>query len=159
MFCDLNYRQDEGSLEGSEKDGETIFQRIRQRLGCEEKQAICLYTAGRRRRRSIFSKCNCLKVVKICWEPLKLCVSFVHNGDDYSSTLPQQFTHLRPFAQFGNLMRALASCIHVQDLVCVIFTASQFDICKPTERINCHPQFFRLNKLIKKRDICEEKLP
>ena len=26
MFCDLNYRQDEGALEGPEKEGETIFQ-------------------------------------------------------------------------------------------------------------------------------------
>ena len=51
MFCDLNYRQDEGALEGPKKDGETIFQRIRQKQGCEEKQAICLYTVGRRRRR------------------------------------------------------------------------------------------------------------
>ena len=48
MFCDLNYWQDEGALEGTEKDGETIFQRIRQRQGCEEKQAMCLYTVGRR---------------------------------------------------------------------------------------------------------------
>ena len=51
MFCDLNYRQDDGALEGQgpEKDGETIFQRIRQGQGCEEKQAIRLYTVGRRR--------------------------------------------------------------------------------------------------------------
>ena len=46
MFCDLNYRLDEGALEGLEKDGETIFQRIRQRQGCEEKQALCLCTVG-----------------------------------------------------------------------------------------------------------------
>ena len=26
MFCDLNYRQDEGALEGPEKDWETSFQ-------------------------------------------------------------------------------------------------------------------------------------
>ena len=32
------------------KDGETTFQRTRQRQGCEEKQAISLYTVGRRRR-------------------------------------------------------------------------------------------------------------
>ena len=49
MFCDLSYRQDKGALEGLEKDRETIFQRIRQRQGREEKQALCLYTAGRRR--------------------------------------------------------------------------------------------------------------
>ena len=49
MFCDLSYRQDKGALEGLEKDRETIFQRIRQRQGCEEKQALCLYTVGRRR--------------------------------------------------------------------------------------------------------------
>ena len=49
MFCDFNYWQDEGALEGTKKDGETIFQRIRQRQGCEEKQPICLYTVGRRR--------------------------------------------------------------------------------------------------------------
>ena len=48
MFCDLSYRQDKGALEGLEKDRETIFQRIRQRQGCKEKQTLCLYTAGRR---------------------------------------------------------------------------------------------------------------
>ena len=47
MFCDLSYRQDEGALEGLEKDRETIFQRICQRQECEEKQEICLYTVGR----------------------------------------------------------------------------------------------------------------
>ena len=57
MFCDLNYRQDEGALEGPEKDWEIIFQRIRQRHGYEEKQAICLYTVGRRRRRNIRHIC------------------------------------------------------------------------------------------------------
>ena len=51
MFCDLSYRQDKGALEGLEKDGKTIFQSIRQRQGCEGKQALCLYTVGRRRRR------------------------------------------------------------------------------------------------------------
>ena len=51
MFCDLSYRQDEGTLEGLEKDRATIFQRIRQRQECEKKQAICLYTVGRKRRR------------------------------------------------------------------------------------------------------------
>ena len=51
MFCDLSYRQEKGALEGLEKDRETIFQRIRQRQGCEEKQALCLYTVGRRKRR------------------------------------------------------------------------------------------------------------
>ena len=51
MFSDLSYRQDKGALEDPEKDRETIFQRIRQKQGCEEKQALCLYTAGRRRRR------------------------------------------------------------------------------------------------------------
>ena len=50
MFFHLNYWQDEGALEGPQKDGETIFQRIRQRQGCEEKQALYLYTIGRRRR-------------------------------------------------------------------------------------------------------------
>ena len=50
MFCDLSYLQDKGALEDLEKDRGTIFQRIRQRQGCEEKQALCLYTAGRRRR-------------------------------------------------------------------------------------------------------------
>ena len=49
MFCDLSYRQDKGALEGLEKDRETIFQKIRQRQGCEEKQALCLYTVGRGR--------------------------------------------------------------------------------------------------------------
>ena len=49
MFCDLSYLQDKGELEGLEKDRETIFQRIRQRQGCEEKQALCLYIVGRRR--------------------------------------------------------------------------------------------------------------
>ena len=48
MFCDLSYPQDKGALEGPEKNGETIFQRIRQRQGCEEKQAICLYIIGGR---------------------------------------------------------------------------------------------------------------
>ena len=43
--------QDEEALKGLEKYGETIIQRIRQRQGCEEKQAICLYAVGRRRRR------------------------------------------------------------------------------------------------------------
>ena len=37
MFCNLNYRQVEGALEGLDKDRETTFQRIRQRQGCEEK--------------------------------------------------------------------------------------------------------------------------
>ena len=50
MFCDLNYRQDEGALKGLEKDIDITFQRIIQRQGCEEKQAICLYAVGRRRR-------------------------------------------------------------------------------------------------------------
>ena len=36
-----------------EKDRQTIFQRIRQRQGCEDKQALCLYTVGRRRRRKV----------------------------------------------------------------------------------------------------------
>ena len=40
MFCDLNYRQDEGALEGLEEDGETTFKMIRQKRGCEEKQTI-----------------------------------------------------------------------------------------------------------------------
>ena len=48
MFCDLSYLQDKGALEGLEKDRDTILQRIRQRQGCEEKQALCLYTVGRR---------------------------------------------------------------------------------------------------------------
>ena len=56
MFCDFSYRQDEGALEGLEKSRETIFQRIRQRQGCEEKQALCLYTAGRRRIRVFSAK-------------------------------------------------------------------------------------------------------
>ena len=47
MFCDLSYLQDKGALEGPEKGREMIFQRIRQRQGCEEKQALCLYTVGR----------------------------------------------------------------------------------------------------------------
>ena len=51
MFCNFSYRQDKGALEGLKKDRKTIFQRIRQRQGCEDKQALCLYTAGRRRRR------------------------------------------------------------------------------------------------------------
>ena len=38
-----------GALEGLEKDGETTFQRTRQRQRCEEKEAISLYTVGRRR--------------------------------------------------------------------------------------------------------------
>ena len=38
-------------LEGLEKDGETTFQRTRQRQTCEETQAISLYTAGRGRKR------------------------------------------------------------------------------------------------------------
>ena len=50
MFCNLNYWQDEGAQEGLDKDVETTFQRIRQRQGCKEKQAISLYTVGRRRR-------------------------------------------------------------------------------------------------------------
>ena len=54
MFCDLNYRQDEGALEGTEKGGETTFQRIGQRQGCEEKRAICLYTVETTRRRSLY---------------------------------------------------------------------------------------------------------
>ena len=49
MFCDLSYLHDKGALESLEKYKETIFQRIRQRQGCEEKQALCLYTVGRRR--------------------------------------------------------------------------------------------------------------
>ena len=36
MLCVLNRRQDEGAVEDLEKDGETTFQRIRQRQGCEE---------------------------------------------------------------------------------------------------------------------------
>ena len=36
------------------KDGETTFQRTRQRQGCEEKQALRLYTVGRRRRRRYY---------------------------------------------------------------------------------------------------------
>ena len=50
MFCDLSYRQDKGALEGLEKYKETIFQRIRERQGCEEEQVLCLYTVGRKRR-------------------------------------------------------------------------------------------------------------
>ena len=52
MFCDLNFRQDEGVLQGLEKDGYAIFQGIRQRQGCEQKQAI--YTVARRRKSRIF---------------------------------------------------------------------------------------------------------
>ena len=55
MFCDLNYRQEEGALEGLETDGETTFQRIRQKQGCEEKQAICLYKVERRRSHNLFN--------------------------------------------------------------------------------------------------------
>ena len=39
------------------KDGVTTFRRIRRRQGCEEKQATCLYTVGRRRR--IMESRNC----------------------------------------------------------------------------------------------------
>ena len=60
MFCDLSYRQDKRALEGLEKDGETIFQRIRQRQEREEKQALCLYTVGRRRRRSTNYRNECV---------------------------------------------------------------------------------------------------
>ena len=51
MVCDLNYRLGEWALECLENDGETTLQRIRDRQGCEGKQAICLYAVRRRRRR------------------------------------------------------------------------------------------------------------
>ena len=57
---------------GIEKDGETTFQRIRQRQGCEEKQAICLYIVGRRRRRR--SSISCL--IHYVYEFFKSTYSF-----------------------------------------------------------------------------------
>ena len=33
------------------QNGDTTFQRIKQRQGCEEIQTICLYKVGRRRRK------------------------------------------------------------------------------------------------------------
>ena len=47
------------ALEGLERDRETIFQRIRQRQGCEEKQALCLYTVGRRRSKLFTKSLSC----------------------------------------------------------------------------------------------------
>ena len=47
------------------KDGATSFQRIRQRQGCEEKQALCLYTVGRRRNHEANISCNGEQKVQI----------------------------------------------------------------------------------------------